>query len=109
MHGRVFFLFWAENYQVVYLINVTRLSKRNPADILSVKEKYQVSNTKSVEWASLFPQPNTTHLDTMRALISIIQTQYEMKHMSSFSNFPQVTSQLPSSNLNSPFKAETIN
>ena len=104
MHGRVFFLFWVENYQLVYWISVTRLSKRNPTDILSVKEKYQVSNTKSIEWVSLFPQPNT-----MRALILIIQTQYEMKHMSSFYDFPQVTSQLPSLALNSPFTSETIN
>ena len=73
-------MFWVENYELVYLINVTPISKRNRTPTLSVKEKYQVSDTKSVEWALSFPQPNTTHLDTAQALILITQTQYEMKH-----------------------------
>ena len=73
VHGHVFFLFWMENYQLVYLINVT-----NPK--LPVKEKHQVSNTKSTEWTSLFPQTNTTHLDKLWALILITKTQYEMEH-----------------------------
>lgn len=77
------FLICVENYQLVSLINVTGLSKRNLAPLLLVKEKYQVINSK------LF-----------RALITT-QTEYEMKHT------PFLVSR--KSALNDPCKTDTIN
>lgn len=88
VYGRVFFLFWGWKLLACLLISVTRLSKTKPTTLLPVKGKYQV------DWASLFPQPNITHLDTLRTLKLIVQTLYGMKHTQST---PVVNNHIPTS------------
>ena len=46
-----YFLFWKDNFQLVHLIDVTRLPRRRTTPLLLVEEKYQMANTKSFERA----------------------------------------------------------
>ena len=85
-----------KNYQLVYLINVTRLPKRNSIPLLLVKEKkHQVLNNKSFLFAYLFPWPDITLLDTIPTLILIVnQAQYETKHTTFLVSQKQLVSYL---------------